>query len=1622
MTSLENQLNNLRTAVSGQLGIERPHVSLLFDKKDASSLYVENAVQIGRTGLAELRKIDPKIAVEEEDLFDDAAINVQRALLTKEENMVLNQKLERVIIQLSAYLHHLSAKQILEWLIFQFHVQSFNAETLFIAFLPYHNSNIFGRLLSILELKGLEYDWVKGYANSEAPIPMTKLVVICTSRNHSLLTLIYNHIERVRELFSAKFVETKLPHLFTFFASISVHLLAKSDVTDALVSKMLPFLARGLISDLVSLRLACLTVISQLCINAKLVSSKLDPMIKLILMKIDDYTMKESIDTLVVVCQRQEITSFPLKLKTALKVARKNEHLQISKYINSLFSITDMRKFIGAFVHTFIPLLSKCDNDEKLMELCNFCINCLDLTVLNDRISEIILSLVFDLISEMNGSGKIADIFYKHMRALVFRFPNAFAIVSSEWKVRDEGVYNMFLKACKFEQYEIETFEVVTVEKRKRRRRQSSTKNSGGEEGSQPSPHVTKPTLKRKRPEEIKQEQLNSVREPPKITFKGDPLEKLIDTIKAEDWSLAEAGLEKLITPCYLKNRVASEFEMFFSKMVAIALAEGARLKTAIRNALSQLPVDSDFALSLLKPYTESKNARRSRGICHWSCFKDEDTEKFENRRLFVLELLLVNRTLQASAKLFHQLYEILKEVMQKADDDDSQYLEQLVINFIVCLVKNPCGYKVLADDLQLDTIVDIVRHTQNHRILRDCLQLLTCAVTVSPKKVLAHLMSVYTFMGDGVLKKDNDLTLSVIEETLNVLFSTVLNEKDQSFHEQLITTSRLFAASITDIPAHRRDKILRAVARSAGAQYLWAVIATLFERYCLNWPKKPEGRISAELYEEMSTIMVSEYDAVEQLSCTASMIKYIIELGDDFSVHENPTTTVSQKAKFLSKIFDRTKHSVQKLRHYRFAILGWIARLLESDEFKTKLVTVGDNSYDRLLETAKVLLFCSVELDDFVTMETSNAEKRYMQANSDQQSANNWKYWIAVSSRADIVIEKFQNLLPSNVCGHIVVDVLEQTTTMPKLRDRALQFLNAKLLQDGSYISTVKVDHLNSLITKFNSWIKPVEEGFDVNLCQKAAHTLKLVARNMIPSTDFMLLSETLELTVDLLTNRNMYDEAVTGSLLLLAAELMRFQRVKNSILYSNALTAICTEILSTVLETQDLIGTNSNQQANLSKDSVDSVLCGRRRRTQHSMSGRYVTNGDALLICSLVCLQRILENFAEFIFKHLSSILIIISRLCCICDYTPSANCSTQQIQPANKFSAVQQRIASICRSLSKMELRIVLDAFDEVCNTLIIEPAAVGILFKLFSSLNDIKNREILLKFVDRVCDVYFHGLDVRPNNAKLGKNDAIDNAELMIIDSFLEVIDNLSENEFRSVTKSLHTRLQDAISLKAKIEVRYRSITIFRFLNRFYESYKNISLPHFGRFFGFLPDIFSRCNSHISDSQSLIFYDGESSTNTGTILVDYLLTVMIDFITNCARHPPFFTSERAKIVLDFLVDELENKDIPGHELRCVPHLAECFYNIIDCQNEILMDIVNKIMLKTRSRSSKVRYRTLLVLEWLFERMGDAVAPTLPSVLPFLSELLEDDNKKVEMQCDAVIGVLRKNFGEEITEGYA
>uniref|UniRef100_A0A914RVI7 HEAT repeat-containing protein 1 n=1 Tax=Parascaris equorum TaxID=6256 RepID=A0A914RVI7_PAREQ len=62
-------------------------------------------------------------------------------------------------------------------------------------FLPFHSTNIFGRLISLLHLKGIEYDWVRPYAKTESPIRLQTIVSKCFSANHSLLSSLHHHVD-----------------------------------------------------------------------------------------------------------------------------------------------------------------------------------------------------------------------------------------------------------------------------------------------------------------------------------------------------------------------------------------------------------------------------------------------------------------------------------------------------------------------------------------------------------------------------------------------------------------------------------------------------------------------------------------------------------------------------------------------------------------------------------------------------------------------------------------------------------------------------------------------------------------------------------------------------------------------------------------------------------------------------------------------------------------------------------------------------------------------------------------------------------------------------------------------------------------------------------------------------------------------------------------------------------------------------------------------------------------------------------------------------------------------------------------------------------------------------------
>lgn len=179
-----------------------------------------------------------------------------------------------------------------------------------------------------------------------------------------------------------------------------------------------------------------------------------------------------------------------------------------------------------------------------------------------------------------------------------------------------------------------------------------------------------------------------------------------------------------------------------------------------------------------------------------------------------------------------------------------------------------------------MDCVIETMRSTHNHHLLRDCLRLIVAAAKHAPNAVVKHVMAVFTFMGTGMLRKDNELTLSIVELTVESLFSTIINSSrhtvltKQQQTEKLIELARLFAASAVDIPAHRRARIAQAIARAVGAANASTVVLVLVSSFCARWQRSTDAAAQEAIkkgsdqdaYDDLAIELLSALSPFEQV------------------------------------------------------------------------------------------------------------------------------------------------------------------------------------------------------------------------------------------------------------------------------------------------------------------------------------------------------------------------------------------------------------------------------------------------------------------------------------------------------------------------------------------------------------------------------------------------------------------------------------------------------------------------------------------------------------------------------------------------------------------------------------
>ncbi|KAF0313057.1 HEAT repeat-containing protein 1 [Amphibalanus amphitrite] len=147
--------------------------------------------------------------------------------------------------------------------------------------------------------------------------------------------------------------------------------------------------------------------------------------------------------------------------------------------------------------------------------------------------------------------------------------------------------------------------------------------------------------------------------------------------------------------------------------------------------------------------------------------------------------------------------------------------------------------------------------------------------------------------------------------------------------------------------------------------------------------------------------------------------------------------------------------------------------------------------------------------------------------------------------------------------------------------------------------------------------------------------------------------------------------------------------------------------------------------------------------------------------------------------------------------------------------------------------------------------------------------------------------------------------------------------------------------------------------------------------------------------------------------------------LDTLTKVCQHDTegFLNSERFHVLLQPLVDQLENEQgaEERRQRRVHGHLVPCLVAFLAAAGDdsLWKPANHQLLLKTRHQSPQVRLDAVASLSAVHARLGDDYLALLPETMPFLAELLEDDEPRVEAATQALIGQMEATLGESLQQ---
>lgn len=358
-TSLAQQLKQLAVPqTQSLLGQDTYKASFIFDPKDAASKDRETFFCIGTNGFEELCSLDEGFAEYESSLFSDSALWFERSIQNKEVNEQLDKTIDSFLLRLSPFLQLSSAKKALEWLIHRYRVHLNNVDSLMRCFLPYHQTELFVKMLQLVKLNvhsNRKWEWLLPVQKNAVVLTRQVLVNYCQA-DPGFLSIITDLVPSYIKVFDkdSKNRTERLRVVLDFYAYTLIAVLDAGPITERIISAILPVLVRGLKSDFAAHKATSYGILCKVLHKSTLKTSLVETLMNAVCKKLVGELAKETVLVLLLIFQTQTID------KLTKKTFKHITHLPTLAPLLGTLSVTyRASRLVAALLQRLIPAAVK---------------------------------------------------------------------------------------------------------------------------------------------------------------------------------------------------------------------------------------------------------------------------------------------------------------------------------------------------------------------------------------------------------------------------------------------------------------------------------------------------------------------------------------------------------------------------------------------------------------------------------------------------------------------------------------------------------------------------------------------------------------------------------------------------------------------------------------------------------------------------------------------------------------------------------------------------------------------------------------------------------------------------------------------------------------------------------------------------------------------------------------------------------------------------------------------------------------------------------------------------------------------------------------------------------------